>query len=42
MYKFCKSQRQGCEYMKRDSQVKKSLIPVFRGTAFTLCKTVKS
>ena len=25
MYKFCESQRQGCEYMKQDSQVKKSL-----------------
>ena len=24
MYKFCEPQRQGCEYMKPDSQVKKS------------------
>ena len=23
MYKFCESQRQSCEYMKQDSQVKK-------------------
>ena len=23
LYKFCESQRQGCEYMKQDSQVKK-------------------
>ena len=26
MHKFCESQRQGCEYMKWDSQVKKSLL----------------
>ena len=28
MYKFCESQSQDCEYMKRDSQVKKITVVV--------------